>query len=50
MKILLREINTNGIFQINFENEIEILDAIKESERIRNKNLRENPFLVEKFL
>ena len=30
------EINSNGIFQINWENEIEVLDAIKESERIRN--------------
>ena len=32
-----RELNTNGIFQVTFENEIEILDAIKESERLRNK-------------
>ena len=31
------EINTESIFQIEFKNEIEILDAIKESERIRNK-------------
>ena len=29
---------TDGIFQVNWENEIEVLDAIKESERIRNKN------------
>ena len=33
-----REIKTDGIFQINWENEVEVLDAIKESERIRNKN------------
>ena len=33
-----QEKNTDGIFQINWENEIEVLDAIKESERIRNKN------------
>ena len=32
-----QEIDTNNIFQINFEDEIEVLDAIKESERIRNK-------------
>ena len=33
-----QEIKTDGIFQINRENEVEVLDAIKESERIRNKN------------
>jgi len=33
-----QEIKTNDIFQINWENEVEVLDAIKESERIRNKN------------
>ena len=33
-----QEIKTDGIFQINWENETEVLDAIKESERIRNKN------------
>ena len=33
-----QEIKTDGIFQINWENEVEVLDAIKESERIRNKN------------
>ena len=32
-----RELNTGDIFQVTFENEIEILDAVKESERIRNK-------------
>ena len=33
-----QEIKTDGIFQVNWENEVEVLDAIKESERIRNKN------------
>ena len=33
-----QEIKTDGIFKINWENEVEVLDAIKESERIRNKN------------
>ena len=32
-----QEIDTNKIFQVNFEDEVEVLDAIKESERIRNK-------------
>jgi len=36
-KEFAQEIETDGIFQINWENEIEVLDAIKESERIRNK-------------
>ena len=40
------EINSNGIFQINWENEIEVLDAIKESERIRN-NIFENKSITE---
>ena len=31
------EINTNDIFQSNWRDETEILDAVKESERIRNK-------------
>ncbi|MDC0057228.1 DUF3035 domain-containing protein [Alphaproteobacteria bacterium] len=35
-----QEIKTDGIFQINWENEVEVLDAIKESERIRNKNFK----------
>lgn len=34
----VQEINTNGIFQVSFEDEIEVIDAIKESERIRNNN------------
>jgi len=33
-----QEIKTDGIFQVIWENEVEVLDAIKESERIRNKN------------
>ena len=31
------EINTDSIYEVEWENEIEVLDAIKESERIRNK-------------
>ena len=34
------EKKTKNIFDINWENEEEVLDAIKESERIRNKNFR----------
>ena len=33
-----REIKTKGIFNVEWEDEIEVLDAVKESERIRNKN------------
>ena len=32
------EKNTKGVFQIEWDNEIEVLDAVKESERIRNQN------------
>ncbi len=32
-----QELKTDTIFQINWENEVEVLDAIKESERIRMK-------------
>jgi hypothetical protein len=32
-----QELKTDGIFQNNWENEVEILDAVKESECIRNK-------------
>ena len=32
------EKKTEGILDFKWENEVEILDAIKESERIRNKN------------
>ena len=31
------EMNTDSIYQIEWESEIEVLDAIKESERIRNQ-------------
>ena len=51
-----QEIKTDGIFQINWENEVEVLDAIKESERIRNKNFEgksiaegETPIKTEKI-
>ena len=33
-----QELKTDGIFQVSWEDEIEVLDAVKESERIRNKN------------
>ena len=33
-----QEKKIDGIFQIDWENEVEVLDAVKESERIRNKN------------
>ena len=36
-KEFAQELQTNEIFQKNWESEIQILDAIKESERIRNK-------------
>ena len=32
-----QEIETDSIFQMNFENEVDILDAVKESELNRNK-------------
>lgn len=41
-----QELKTNEIFQNNWENEIQILDAIKESERIRNKQF-ENGSIVD---
>ena len=34
------EKNTKGIYQLNWKNEIEVLDAVKESERIRNENFQ----------
>ena len=33
-----KEKKTRGIFQTTWKNEVDVLDAIKESERIRNKN------------
>ena len=35
-----KEKKTDDVFQISWENEIEVLDAVKESERIRNKNFQ----------
>ena len=35
-----QELQTSEIFQDNWESEIQILDAIKESERIRNKKFK----------
>ena len=35
-----QEIKTKGIFNVEWEDEIEVLDAVKESERIRNKNFQ----------
>ena len=35
-----KEKNTKGIFQINWENEEEVLEAVEESKRIRNKNFQ----------
>ena len=32
------EIITNSIYEINWEDEVDVLDALKESERIRNNN------------
>ena len=41
---IAKEINTKNLSLDNWEDEIEILDALKESECIRNKNfLKENP-------
>ena len=37
-KHFANEINTKGIFQTEFNSEVEVLDALKESERIRNQN------------
>ena len=35
------EMNTNGIYQLEWESEVEVLDAIKESERIRNQLIQD---------
>ena len=40
-----QEIETKGIFQVNFENEVQVLDAVKESERIRNNNFEKKSIL-----
>ena len=38
-----KEINTKGIFQIEWESEREVLDAVKESERIRENLFNKTP-------
>ena len=35
------EMNTDNIYQTEWESEIEVLDAIKESERIRNQLIQD---------
>ena len=35
-----QEKNTKGIYQVNWESEVEVLDAVEESERIRNKKFQ----------
>ena len=37
------EKKTGGIFNLTWENEVEVLDAVKESERLRNCNFEEDP-------
>ena len=37
------EVKTDEIFQITWEDEHEVLDAVKESERIRNQNFEGEP-------
>lgn len=37
-----QEIKTDSIFNVTWEDEIEVLDAIKETERLRNKNFEES--------
>ena len=37
------EMNTDSIYQTEWESEIEVLDAIKESERIRNQLIQDKP-------
>ena len=38
-----QELKTDDILQISWEDEIEVLDAVKESECIRNKNFNNEP-------
>ena len=35
-----QEVNADDTFKFDWENEVEVLDAVKESERIRNKNYK----------
>ena len=37
-KEFAQELKTDGVFQVTWEDEREVLDSIKESERIRNNN------------
>ena len=40
---ILKEKNTKGIFNMNWKNETEILDAVEESKRIRNNTFNNEP-------
>ena len=42
-----QEKKTDNIFQIDWENEEDVLDAVKESERIRDKNFKGEEFTEE---
>lgn len=35
-----QEVNVDDIFKFDWSNEVEVLDAVKESERLRNKNFK----------
>jgi hypothetical protein len=41
-----QELKTDSIFRIKWENEVEVLDALKESERIRNSKFKDEPISV----
>ena len=41
-ELFANEIKTDGILNNSWNNEIEVLDAIKESEKIRNKNFNQD--------
>ena len=45
-----QEKKTEGIFKTNWKNEIEVLDAVKESERIRNKNFDDKSIVEDNIL
>lgn len=42
-KEFAQELKTDGVFQVTWEDEREVLDSIKESERIRNNNFEGQP-------
>jgi len=42
-KDFANELDSDSVYQIEWENEVEILDAIKESERIRNQQFEGEP-------